>query len=65
MRVATRVLNYENEYATLDRSTPIEQTNVLRDYLVARRRAILLESAQIERAIAQIDARQIPAKVTR
>jgi hypothetical protein len=64
MRAATRVLNYETEYATLDRSTPMEQTNVLRDYLVARRRALLLESRHIEQAIAQIDAKQT-VKVTR
>jgi hypothetical protein len=64
MRTATRVLNYETEYATLDRSTPMEQTDVLREYLAARRRALLLESAHIERAIAQIDAKRM-AKVTR
>lgn len=59
---ANRVLNYPADYDTIKASISDAQTDVLRDYLVARRRALLLESAHIERAIAQIDERR---KVTR
>ena len=52
MSVTTnKVLNYPNDYATLKQAPTITQTDILRQYLMERRRALLTELRSIENVL--------------
>ena len=55
-----KVLNYPNDYATLKQAQPFSQTDILRQYLMERRRALLTELRSLDKVLG-IDS----AKVTR
>jgi hypothetical protein len=49
MTVTTnKVLKYPDEYATLNQTPMVTQTDILRSYLMERRRALLTELRSIE-----------------
>ena len=52
MTVTTnKVLNYPDDYATLKQAPTIAQTDILRQYLMERRRALLTELRSIENVL--------------
>lgn len=59
---ANRVLNYPTDYDTIKASTVVAQTDVLRAYLMERRRALLTELRSIDKVLG---TDSLPAKVTR
>lgn len=46
-----RVLNYPDDYATLKQAQPFPQTDILRQYLMERRRALLTELRSLDKVL--------------
>ena len=52
MTVTTnKVLNYPDDYATLKQAPTIAQTDILRQYLMERRRALLTELRSLDKVL--------------